>query len=131
MYTVRIINNEAVLFENDIEVENLEKYRDKNDEIRHKISDGSHVLIWESNAIIWYDSDDKWHRDGDMPAFITTDGHMVYYKHDKLHREYGPASLNYVEGEEYYLDNIEYSYDEYIMKLNSSYGIIAKMIDIS
>ena len=122
MYDVRIINNEAILFEDDIEM-NLESYR-KDGDIRYTFADGSCVAISRYNTIIWYGSNGKLHRDGDMPAHITTNGLMVYCKHGKRHREFGPAIV-YSDGSvEYWIDGIPYTKKDYIYKLNSRYGII-------
>ena len=122
MYDVKIINNEAILFEDDNQVENLESLRN-NGKIHYYFPDGSFVCIWDNNTIEWFDSDGWKHRDGDMPAFITTTGYMSYRKHGKLHRSGGAAIIAAYDHEEYWLDNKYYTEDKFINYLNS-YGII-------
>ena len=64
-----------------------------------------------------------------MPSYITTDEYMVYCKHGNTHREYGPAIV-YSDGNiGYRLDNIRYTKDEFIKKLNSNYGMILSWRD--
>jgi len=121
MHDVKIIDDEAVLFENGIEKMNLEPLR-KDGEIQYDFPDGSCVNIYSNNTIAWYDSNDNWHRDGDMPAYITTCGYVAYCKHYKPHREFGPAIIWEDGKEEYWLDDIEYTNEEFINKLNSNYG---------
>ena len=123
MFDVKIINNEAILFEDGIEL-NLEPLRGKYDQIHYTFNDGSFVEIWSDNIITWFDSDHKRNRDDDMPAYIQTNGYLSYYKHDNLHRECGPAIIDRKGYVEYWLDNIEYTKKEFINKLNSSYGFI-------
>ena len=126
MYDIRIINDKAILFKDDNQVENLESLRDEYGYIRYKFNDGSFVHIWDDNTIRWFDSDGNYHRDDDMPAYITTDGYMSYCKHGKLHRECGPARI-WLNGDgHYWIDGLEYTEDEFIKKLNSSYGCIYK-----
>jgi len=122
MHDVRIINNEAVLFDGDIEM-NLEPYR-KNDDIRYDFDDDSYVSISRYNTISWHGSNGFFHRDGDIPAIILHHGDMVYCKHGKTHRENGPARIRDDGDVEYWIDDIEYTKDQYINKLNSNYGMI-------
>jgi len=112
MFDVRIINDEAVLFENDIEVMNLEYLR-KNGDIRYDFPDGSCVAISRYNTIRRFDSDGNYHRDGDMPAYITTDGCVEYWKHGRFHRECGPARIWPNGKQEYWLDDIAYIEKEF------------------
>ena len=123
MYDVRIINDEAVLFENGIEKMNLEYIRE-NGTIQYNFSDGSSIYINSGNTIHWYDSDGNGHRDGDIPAYITIGGYLSYYKHGVWHRENGPAVIRSNGNVEYYLDDIEYTKKEFINELNSNYGCI-------
>ena len=125
MYDVRIINNEAVLFEDDVQVENLEPLR-TNGKIEYEFDGGSSVCIWYDNNISWYDSDGKSHRDGDMPAFITYYGYMAYRKHGKRHREFGPAVIWKDGSVEYWLDGIEYTKEEFDAKMNSVNHTLSK-----
>jgi len=128
MYEVRIINNQAILFEDDNQVENLEQYRNECNNIRYKFHDGSYINIRSDNAIIWHDYYGEYHREGDMPAFIYTNGHMEYWKHGKLYRIGGPAVIWSNGSVEYWLDDIEYTKDAYINKINSNYGCISGII---
>ena len=112
MYDVKIINGEAILFEDDNQVENLEYLRN-NGNIRYDFTDGSYVCIFSYNTIIWYDYNDKCHRDGDMPAYINTGGYLLYYNHGKWHRVDGPAVILSNGREEYWLDGIRYTKEEY------------------
>ena len=41
----------------------------------------------------WF-KDDFRHRDGDMPAVISTDGYQAWYKDGEFHRDIGPAKLD-------------------------------------
>jgi len=126
MYDVRIINNEPILFEDDNEL-NLERYRDKYNNIRYVFDDGSLVRIWYDNAIAWFDSNGECHRDGDMPSY-TSNIYMSYQIHGKWHRENGPAVI-YPDGSvEYRLDGIKYTKDAYINELISKYGCISCMM---
>ena len=51
------------------------------------------------------------------PAFINTNGHLVYYKNGKFHREDGPA-LIWSDGDKwYYLNGYHYTKEEYYEKL--------------
>ena len=64
----------------------------------------------------WYDSDSKWHRE-DGPAIEWNNGNKWWCKHGHFHREDGPA-IEWVSGyKEYYLDNIQYSEEEYWEKI--------------
>ena len=128
MYDVRIINNEAILFEDDIEVMNLEHLRDKYNRIRYEFDDGNYVHIWPNNTIAWFDSDGVYHRDDDMPTHITTNGFMQYCKHGKTHRENGPSIIHSSGKEKYWLEGNIYTKKDYIYKLNSRYGIISCMM---
>lgn len=78
MFDVKIINNEAILFENDIEVMNLEHLRDEDGDIRYTFTDGSYIRIWGDNTILWFDFDDNYHRN-DGPAVIWPNGSVGYY----------------------------------------------------
>jgi len=127
MYDVKIINGEAILFDDDNQVEYLEHLRNGFKHIHYYFPDGSYVRIFDDNSILWYDSDDMNHREGDMPAQITTNGYMSYWKHGKFHRECGPAVIWPSGRVEYYLDDVEYTKEEYINKLNSDHGIILCM----
>ena len=121
MYDVRIINNKAILFEDDNQVENLEPYR-KNGSIRYEFDDGSYVWINSFDNIGWYDSKGQYHRDGDMPAYIKTNGYMSYCKHGKFHRECGPAVIYSSGIENYCLMHKHYSKEDHANILNSNYG---------
>ena len=112
MFDVRIMDNDAVLFDGDIEVMNLEHLR-KDGEIQYDFPDGSYVNIFSNNSIIWFDSDCNLHRDGDMPTIICTNGRRAYHKNGKLHRVGGPARIWEDGYEEYYLDDIEYTKEEF------------------
>ena len=66
---------------------------------------------------LWYDSDDKLHRE-DGPAVECLNGTKYWFKHGKRHREDGPA-FEYSNGDKYYwLENIEYTEEEYWEKIN-------------
>ena len=68
------------------------------------------------NPKIWYDSDGKWHRD-DGPAVEWENVATTWYKHGKLHREDGPA-VEWANGDKaYYLEDIEYTEEEYWAKI--------------
>jgi len=123
MYDVRIINNEAILFDDDNMI-NLEHLRNGNGNIRYNFTDGSYVRIWVDNNILWFDSAGLCHRDDDMPAYIQTNGYITYCKHGKGHRECGPSVI-WPDGEgQYWLVGIEYVKNEFIEQINSNYGMI-------
>ena len=123
MFDVRIINDEAILFEDDIEVKNLEYLRDEDGDIKYDFPDGNYVTIDSDNDIEWCDSDDREHRDGDMPSTIRAGGNITYCKHGKIHRECGPATST--KRQQYWLNHNTYDKNGYIDVLNANYGIIA------
>ena len=113
MFDVRIINNEAVLFEDGVEVMNLEHLRDVDNHILYVFHDGSYVRIYSNHDIVWYDGDDNGNREDDMPSYIATDGYLQYLKHGTTHRDNGPAIIHPDGSKEYWLDNIRYTKEEY------------------
>ena len=123
MYDVKIINKEAILFDDENEM-NIEHLRDEFKHIRYTFDDGNYVCINSFNNIIWFDSDGKIHRDGDIPAYISNDGYMLYKKHGNIHRECGLAIIHEGWLEEYWIDGNIYTKKEYINEINSKYGII-------
>ena len=106
---------EAVLFEDNIEVLNLETIRDKDGHIRYNFPDGRHIEIWANNTIVWCDSAGEIHRDGDMPAFIRIDGYMAYCNHGNTHRINGPARIWRDGTVEYWIDGEYYTNEDYEM----------------
>lgn len=129
MFDVRIIDEKAVLFENDVDVINLESLRNEVDNIRYDFPDGSYVIIYSDNGIQWFDSDGKYHRDGNMPACINTDGYIEYRKHDKIHRECGPACIWPDGSIEYWLDGKYYTKEEYQAEI-AQRNLITDAIDV-
>ena len=123
MYDVRIINDEVILFKDNVAVLNLESLRDDDYLIRYYLDDSSYVCIWSNNTIIWYNSNSKIHRDGDMPAYIINTGFMKYYYHGIQHRITGPATISN-HGVRYYINGIHYTKNQFINELNSNYGTI-------
>lgn len=116
MFDIQIINNEAVLFNDDdnyIVPVNLESLRDNNGKILYNLPDGSYVWIWSDNSITWLDSNGKPHRDGDMPTYIETNGYMQYCNHGEFHRIGGPACIWPNGREEYWIDGKYYTKKDY------------------
>jgi hypothetical protein len=64
----------------------------------------------------WYFNGKRHREDG--PALIYPCGSRHWYKHGKKHREDGPAII-YSDGVgEYLLDDVEYSYEDWVIKTN-------------
>jgi hypothetical protein len=51
------------------------------------------VIIFEDGSEFWRNKEDQFHRDGDKPAIIHSDGAQFWYKNGKLHRDNGPAVI--------------------------------------
>jgi hypothetical protein len=94
----------------------------------------------------WYDTDGKYHRDGDLPAVVRNDsrGTEMWYQHgqcqrdnDKpaivnaygkqewtqdgqIHRETGPAVINADGTVEFWLNDQQYSIEEWAEKVGMS-----------
>ena len=92
MFDVRIIDNEAVLFDDDVQVMNLESLRDY-DVIRYEFDNGNYVTIGWDNTIRWYDSFGNGHRDEYMPDIITPDGYGYTIRNYPLEK-FGPAVIS-------------------------------------
>lgn len=61
------------------------------------------AIEYINGAKVWYQYG-KQHRDGDMPAYENVDGYKSWWQHGERHRVAGPA-VEYVDGEvEYWLD---------------------------
>lgn len=73
----------------------------------------------DSPAIIRANGTKEWffnnvhHRDNNLPAIEYADGDKVWYVHGKLHRENGPAYESEEEGNEWWIENIQYSEEEF------------------
>ena len=71
--------------------------------------------ITEYGTKFWFDSDREYHRD-DGPA-VEYDGVKYWYIHGKRHREDGPA-IEWPHGsKEYWLEDIQYTEEEYWEKI--------------
>ena len=127
MYDVKIINNEAFLFRDTIKMKNLESLR-LDGLILYEFNDGSYVTINSINLIEWYDSDGKQHRDGDMPALISTNGYMMYSNHDKIHRVGGPAFIRDDGSVAYWLDGVYYPDEEEYKNRVREYELITNHV---
>lgn len=95
-------------------------YKDKEYKIFHR-EDGP--------AIEWINGDKAWYINGNLhrdegPAVEFVQGDMSWFKNGKLHREDGPAYIsrnpdnNLIMRQEYYLDDKEYSYKDYIVEID-------------
>jgi hypothetical protein len=91
--------------------------------------DGSHVkdingsLVWYKNGLLHRDGDlpafissggtlgwyknGKYHRDGDKPAWIWPNGTLVWLKNGDWHRTTGPAIIYPNNKKEYWVNDIE------------------------
>ena len=115
MFDVRIINGEAVLLENDVEVMNLEPYRNNGD-IRYTFDDGSSVRIWYDNSIAWFDPYGKLHREFG-PAIIYRDG---YSENWRRYNTFGSSPIDIIHDdgkEEYWLYGKRYTKNEFEEKM--------------
>jgi hypothetical protein len=72
----------------------------------------------------WLDTNDEIHRDGDLPAaiFYDTDETTIiaraWYRHGQLHRETGPAVCDDQDNIQFFLNNEEYSMEEWAEKVD-------------
>ena len=76
------------------------------------------------NGTVQYYQNDKLHRE-DGPAIEFEDGSVQWYKNNLLHREDGPAVIKYdytgkIAFIEYYLDDINYTKEEWMLKLRKN-----------
>lgn len=55
-----------------------------------------------------------------LPAIITNDGLLLFFKHGKLHNESGPAYFGPRGLVEYWLEDIQYNYEEWDSITNHS-----------
>jgi len=69
-------------------------------------------LIINQYGTKFYYLNDKFHRDGNLPAIERKNGDKEYWIHNKLHREDGPA-CEYTYGKFYFLNDQEYSEQDY------------------
>ena len=67
----------------------------------------------------WY-KDGLRHREDDLPAVIWADGTSFWYLHDKSHRECGPAVMLSTGKISWWLNDNQYSFDEWCIELNKS-----------
>lgn len=79
----------------------------------------------KSKIMEYYYIEDKLHRDNEpAKTQIYEDGHksLIYYQHGEIHRIGGPAYIliknETILDTKYYLNNVEYSEFEYLLKLN-------------
>jgi hypothetical protein len=69
--------------------------------------------IDDDGTRMWYDTNGKLHRDGDLPADVCRYGSQYWYQHGIRHRETGPAVI-WSDGDvQFWLNNDEYSIDEW------------------
>jgi len=100
-YTVKVFNNKTEWY-------NSNNKLDRDDGPAVEYVDG--MKCWYKNG--------KLHRD-DGPAYVHSNGYKSWWKNGLLHRENGPA-IECANGEKsYYLEDIEYSKEEYYNKINS------------
>ena len=81
-----------------------------------KIIEDGEVLIhrvYDDGSECYYDENDCYHRPNNKPAFIHPDGFTLYRVCGKLHRTNGPAFIYSDGSEEYWLDDIEYTEEDY------------------
>ena len=67
-----------------------------------------------------------WYKDGNLhrldgPAFEGVDGSKAWFKNDGLHREDGPAVERPDGDKAWWLNGEDYSFDDWLEKLNISY----------
>jgi hypothetical protein len=65
----------------------------------------------------WIATNGHLHRDGDLPAIIRDDGRQYWYHDGKKHRETGPAFIWSDGAVEFWLNNYEYSIEDWAEKV--------------
>lgn len=68
-------------------------------------------------TIEWRNKHNQWHRE-DGPAIIYPTGHLRWYQFNQLHREDGPARIDSDGKVFWYLRGLQYSFGEYVNKMN-------------
>lgn len=82
---------------------------------------------YKGNLIIYCDINGLLHNDNNKPCLISKDGEM-YRKHGKVHREDGPAFIQYYHNSriiryaEWWLDNEQYIASQYLKLLVKDYN---------
>ena len=69
---------------------------------------------------IWKNKNGKLHRDNDLPAVVEINGGKAWCINDQLHRTNGPAVIRFNGDKQWYLKGIEYSREEYNLKMRES-----------
>lgn len=62
--------------------------------------------------VVYHTINGKWHRE-DGPAIENHEGDKYWFKNGKLHRLDGPAAEYFDEQKEWYIDDTEYTEEEY------------------
>lgn len=68
------------------------KYCSLSSDLMTKYCNGSHTYENRKGDLSW-EKDGKWHRDGDLPAWIGADGRLEWWQNNQLHRICGPAVI--------------------------------------
>jgi hypothetical protein len=64
--------------------------------------DGSHTKEWVG-SLLWLQND-VYHRDGDKPAYISSNGTLIWYTNGLPHRLAGPAVIYPDKKKEYWIN---------------------------
>lgn len=60
---------------------------------------------------VWYDSDGKLHRDGDLPAFVYLDGTQEWYQHGDEHRDGDLPAQVFADGTQFWFKHRKWHRD--------------------
>jgi hypothetical protein len=66
--------------------------------------DGSHTEKYSDGTLGWY-KNDKWHRDGDKPAYIGADGTLIWCKNGLRHRDGDKPARIWADGNLHWYKN--------------------------
>jgi len=76
-----------------------------------------YVVVYSNGDICWHSDPECiiFHRENG-PAIENTDGYEAYYQNNKWHRIDGPARIWRDGGEEYWIEGVHYSKEEFLAK---------------
>lgn len=80
------------------------------------------AVEWDDGYTAWY-IDGKLHRDNG-PAIITSKGDKFWHQHNNLHRLNGPAVECAGQKPEYYINNVQYTYLEWLVKVETINNLV-------
>ena len=89
-----------------LEIEVWVEYQDGRGSEPHRDYDLPALLELRTGTRYWYQYG-KYHREGDKPAIIESNGSLYWYRHGIRHRDNGPATHRADGWDEYWTDGVQ------------------------